>query len=218
MHFLRFDKFEFFAQRHNKNAAPVLAHQERREGVDHRVAATLLFYRNRRILSMKTKLPTPQRLPSGQYRCQVMVAGKRVSVVDADPDVCQAKAVAIKTALLQESKRPESLTVGEAIDRYIESKDSVLSPATIYGYKKLRKNTMQGIIKTPLSALTQEKVQREMNTMAKTLSPKTIRNAHGLLSAALAEYHPTMILRTTLPQKKKYEAGDTVSRRYRKDR
>ena len=36
---------------------------------------------------MKTKLPTPQLLPSGQYRCQVMVAGKRVSVVDADQDM-----------------------------------------------------------------------------------------------------------------------------------
>ncbi len=156
---------------------------------------------------MKTKLPTAQLLPSGQYRCRVMVDGKRISVVNADPSVCQAKAVALKNGLLQAGKRPESLNVGEAIDRYIESKDAVLSPATIYGYKKLRKNTMQGIMKTPLSTLTQEKVQREVNRMAKDLSPKTIRNAHGLLSAALAEYHPTMILRTTLPQKKKYEAG-----------
>lgn len=156
---------------------------------------------------MKTKLPTAQLLPSGQYRCRVMVDGKRISVVNADPSVCQAKAVALKNGLLQAGKRPESLNVGEAIDRYIESKDAVLSPTTIYGYKKLRKNTMQGIMKTPLSTLTQEKVQREVNRMAKDLSPKTIRNAHGLLSAALAEYHPTMILRTTLPQKKKYEAG-----------
>lgn len=156
---------------------------------------------------MKKKLPTPQLLPSGQYRCQVMVDGKRVSVVDGDPDVAQAKAVALKNGLLHEAKRPESLTVGEAIDRYIESKDSVLSPSTIYGYKKLRKNTMQGIMKTTLSALTQEKVQREMNSMSRTLSPKTVRNAHGLLSAALAEYHPAMTLRTTLPQKRKYEAG-----------
>ena len=146
---------------------------------------------------MKKKLPTPQLLPSGQYRCQVMVDGKRVSVVDGDPDVAQAKAVALKNGLLHEAKRPESLTVGEAIDRYIESKDSVLSPSTIYGYKKLRKNTMQGIMKTTLSALTQEKVQREMNSMSRTLSPKTVRNAHGLLSAALAEYHPAMTLRTT---------------------
>lgn len=155
---------------------------------------------------MKTKLPTPQKLPSGQYRCQVMVDGKRVSVVEADPDTAQAKAVALKTGLLQATKRPESLTVGEAIDRYIESKDAVLSPATIKGYKKIRKNTMQGIMKVPLHSLSQEKIQKEINMMAKKLSPKSVRNAHGLLSAALAEYHPSLVLCTTLPQKRRYEA------------
>lgn len=116
---------------------------------------------------MKTKLPTPQKLPSGMYRCQVTVDGERVSVVDADPDLCQAKAVEIKAGLAQASKRPQSITVGEAIDRYIQSKDAVLSPATIKGYKKIRKNTMQGIMKTPLSSVTQEKVQKEINAMAK---------------------------------------------------
>lgn len=56
---------------------------------------------------MKTKLPTPQRLPSGQYRCQVMVAGKRVSVVDAAPDVCQAKAVALRAGLIEQLETPK---------------------------------------------------------------------------------------------------------------
>lgn len=154
---------------------------------------------------MKTKLPTPQKLPSGMYRCQVTVDGKRESVVDADPDICQAKAVELKAGLVQASKRPQAITVGEAIDRYIKSKDAVLSPATINGYKKIRKNTMQGIMNIPLSSITQEKIQREINAIAKTLSPKSVRNAHGLLSAALSEYKPEMVLRTTLPQKKRCE-------------
>jgi hypothetical protein len=55
---------------------------------------------------MKTKLPTAQLLPSGQYRCRVMVDGKRISVVDADPNVCQAKAVALKNGLIQAGKLP----------------------------------------------------------------------------------------------------------------
>ena len=63
---------------------------------------------------MKTKLPTPQRLPSGQYRCQVMVAGKRVSVVDAAPDVCQAKAVALRAGLIEQLEY-EGYTHDEAV-------------------------------------------------------------------------------------------------------
>lgn len=156
---------------------------------------------------MKTKLPTPQKLPSGMYRCQVMVDGKRVSVVEADPDVCQAKAVALKNGLIEKTRSPHTLTVGEAIDRYIESKDAVLSPATIAGYKRIRKNALSGIMSTKLSVLTPEKVQREINAMAKSKSPKSVRNAHGLLSATLAEYLPDMVLRTTLPQKRRYEAA-----------
>lgn len=150
---------------------------------------------------MKTKLPTPQKLPSGMYRCQVMVDGKRVSVVEADPDTAQAKAVALKSGLLQASKRPEALTVGEAIDRYIESKDAVLSPATVFGYRRIRENALPELMHVKLRDLTQERVQRAINTMSKTRSPKTVRNAHGLLSAVLSVYRPDMVLRTTLPQK-----------------
>lgn len=154
----------------------------------------------------KLKNPTPVELPSGKWRCQVMVNGERVSVVDEDPEVAHAALLARKLGLLQQAKAPRSITVGEAIDRYIESKDGVLSPSTILGYKRQRKNALQQIMDVKLPELTQEKVQRAVNAMAKAgKSPKTIRNAHGLLSAALAEYWPDMVLRTTLPQKQKYE-------------
>ena len=40
-----------------------------------------------------------------------------------------------------------------------------------------------------------------MNELSKEKAPKTVSNAHGLLSTVLAEYKPTMALRTTLPQR-----------------
>lgn len=61
-------------------------------------------------------------------------------------------------------------------------------------------------MKSPLRTITQEKVQQEINSMAKEKSPKYVRNIHGLLCSVLKEYHPSLILRTTLPQKIKYEA------------
>jgi len=156
---------------------------------------------------VKKKLPTAQKLPSGTWRCQVMVNGKRVSVVAEAPGEAQAKAVALKAGLIQKSKRPSSLTVGEAIDRYIESKDAVLSPSTVAGYKRIRENALQDIMPVKLADLTQEQVQRSVNKMAKNKSSKSVRNAHGLLSAALAEHRPDMVLRTTLPQKQKYDVA-----------
>lgn len=151
--------------------------------------------------------PTPVQLPSGSWRCQVMVAGKRVSVVDDDPAVAHAKALALKAGLLQKETPVSSMTVGDAVDRYIESKDSVLSPSTVAGYKRVRKNDMQEIEGARLATLTQEAVQRWINGLSKKKSPKSVRNAHGLLSAALAVYLPGLALRTTMPQKRRYEAA-----------
>lgn len=151
--------------------------------------------------------PTPVKLPSGSWRCQVMVDGKRVSVVEETPELAHAKALAIKRGLIEQEKPVSSMTVGDAIDRYISSKDGVLSPSTIAGYKRIRKNALQEIMGTKLHLLNQETVQRAINKMAKEKSPKSVRNAHGLLSAAMAVYRPDMVLRTTMPQKLRYESA-----------
>ncbi len=151
------------------------------------------------------KLPAAKKLPSGAWRVQVMVDGTRVSVTDADPKVAQAKAAALKANLVEAAKPPRQLTVGAAVDLYIKNKSGVLSPATVAGYKRIRANALSSLANTKLSALTQAKVQSLISNLARAKSPKTVRNAHGLLSAVLAEYKPDMVLRTTLPQKQRYE-------------
>lgn len=161
--------------------------------------------KKQREVASKLSRPRPIELPSGKWRCQVMVSGRRIDVIEDDPAVAHAKALAVKAGLLEEKKPVKELTVGEAIDRYIESKDAVLSPSTILGYKRIRDNVLQEIMDVRLSDLTQERVQKAVNTMAKSRSPKYIRNAHCLLSATLAAYKPDMVLRTTLPQKEKKE-------------
>lgn len=149
------------------------------------------------------KLPTPKKLPSGNWRVQIQVGNKRVSFTAPTERECLAKAAAAKADLTALYGPTDNLTVGKAIDRYIQSKDAILSPSTILGYKRIRQNSFADIINVPLSRLTQEMVQKSINAMAKVKSPKTVRNAHGLLSAILAEYKPNMILRTTLPQKER---------------
>lgn len=161
--------------------------------------------KKQREVAAKLSRPKPIELPSGKWRCQVMVGGKRIDVIEDEPAVAHAKALAVKAGLLEEKKPASELTVGQAIDRYIESKDAVLSPSTVAGYKRVRENALQDIMHIKLSELSQERVQRAVNKMAKDKSPKSVRNAHGLLSAVLAEYKPNMVLRTTLPQKQKPE-------------
>ena len=163
--------------------------------------------KKQREAAVKLSRPRPVELPSGKWRCQVMVDGKRFDVIEDDPATAHAKALAVKAGLLEQEKSPKDLTVGEAIDRYIESKDAVLSPSTIYGYKRVRTYALQDIMDIRLSDLTQETIQRAVNRMARDKSPKSVRNAHGLLSAVLSVYRPNMVLRTTLPQRQVIEAS-----------
>ena len=95
-----------------------------------------------REIAAKLSRPKPIELPSGNWRCQIMVGGKRVDVVESDPETAHAKALAIKAGLMEQDKPPAEMTVGDAIDRYIESKDAVLSPSTIRGYKSMRKTAL----------------------------------------------------------------------------
>lgn len=151
------------------------------------------------------RVPKPQELPSGKFRVQFMLDGKRISVIDDDPDRAQAKAVAIRARLIQERK-PTTLTVGRAIDKYIESKDAVLSPATVAGYKRVRNNLMQDLIPVQLSALTQEKVQRSINRMVKD-GKRIAADASAALSGATIRTSPTRGVTTTGGTGRGYATG-----------
>lgn len=94
-----------------------------------------------------------------------------------------------------------NMTVSEAIDRYIESKTAVLSPSTIYGYKKANQRYLYILHDIKLSQLDQELIQRAVNKLSYCYSPKTVRNAYGLLHASLQMFAPDFVYRISLPQK-----------------
>ena len=87
-----------------------------------------------------------KKLPSGTWRCQVMVDGKRVSVVAETPGEAQAKAVAIKAGLIEKAaERKAFLSLADAIDQYIEMKEGALSPSTVRGYETVKKHRFSGL-------------------------------------------------------------------------
>lgn len=151
------------------------------------------------------KIPKATKLPSGSWYVNVMVNGQRISITMPTKKEAEREAAALKSGV-KSAQHNTALTVTEAFDRYIDSKSAVLSPATVAGYRRIQKNLLEPIANMPLANLTQEQVQRWVNTLVKQgKKPKTVSNAHGLLSAVLTSYRPDMTLRTTLPQKVKPE-------------
>ena len=74
------------------------------------ILSTVGLWRN--TMQKKLKNPTPVQLPSGSWRCQVMINGQRISVVDQDPSVAHAKALALKAGIIHKVslKPPDNVT------------------------------------------------------------------------------------------------------------
>lgn len=161
-----------------------------------------------------------KKLPSGNWNVLVFagkdLTGKRRYESFTAPTKREAEFMAAEFTLKRKDRQAGNITVGEAIDRYIDSKESVLSPSTVREYRKSAKRDLIGLRDVKLRDITQEIIQREISKEAQTHSPKSVRNMHGLLSAALSMFLPEFRLNTTLPQKIKTEyhtpSGDEIKK------
>lgn len=179
-----------------------------------------------------------KKLPSGSWRCQVYShsipvtdksgnpildsKGKRrekriyESFTSDDPSPAgkrEAELAAAQFAAEKERRKHTfNYTVKEAIDKYVESSDAVLSPTTIQGYRSIRRNSFQDIMNMPLKKLSTDILQESVNKEArrpsnkrkknsKPISPKTVSNSYGLLTAVINRYYPSLNCSVRLPAK-----------------
>lgn len=136
-----------------------------------------------------------RKLPSGNYRVQVRYEGKRYSFTARK----RADAETQAREFLERKADVTATPLGEAIDQYIDLKRNLLSPATVRGYEKIRRNNLQELMDIPIRDLEMETVQRAINIMAADHTPKSVRNSYGLVSATLGVFAPSLRLRITLP-------------------
>ena len=151
-------------------------------------------------------------LPSGNYRVQVYdytdVDGKKhyKSFTAPSKRLAQLAAAEWKEKKGDHKTKPENMTVYEAIKRYMEVKKGVLSPSTMRGYKSLHEQYFKGNLGlTQLPDLNNTAIQIWVSNLSARLTPKTVRNAYGLLSAALEMFAPEFRLKVTLPARQKPE-------------
>lgn len=64
------------------------------------------------------------------------------------------------------------LTLGQAMDKYIDSKRNIVSPSTLRGYLGIRRIRLQSLMSVSLSALTPEMVQKAVNIEPPLSRPK----------------------------------------------
>lgn len=145
-------------------------------------------------------MATFQKLPSGTWRALVYVK---------NPDGSRSrKSLTAKTRweieklVAEYSGSSERLTVGEAIDSYIELKQNVLSPSTVYGYGIIRRCRLQSIMDIDIGKLNSVMMQRAINEDAARMGRKSISEAVHLVVSAMTLFGVKADLNITLPPKK----------------
>ena len=164
-------------------------------------------------MEKKPKKKKKNALPSGSYRVQVLdyvdASGKRHYRSFTAPTKKEAQLLAEEWKLNRKKgiREPDNLTVLEAVERYLTVREAVLSPSTMRGYNYLKRCYFGGSFgRVPLRELDSTAAQIWVSELAKKgLSPKTVRNAYGLLAAALDMFAPDLHLKVQMPARKKTE-------------
>ena len=98
----------------------------------------------------------------------------------------------------------DHLLFKDAVKKYIDNRESVLSPSTIRGYRQIAKVNLSDIDNIYIDKITQENIQTFINDLCEDgKAPKTVRNIHGLISTVMDDCRPEFKLKTSLPKKQK---------------
>lgn len=169
-----------------------------------------------------------KKLPSGSWRCLVYShsepvfdeTGKPVlekngkqkqkriyeSFTSDDPSPAgrreAERLAAVYADTKEQNKRVKTgMTLQEALEQYCTLKSNVLSPSTLREYKRMIKSYYSPLIALQISRITVVQIQKWINSFSVSHSPKTTRNAFGLLTSTLTMFKCSKTLtEVTMPQ------------------
>ena len=164
----------------------------------------------------KTSLsvPKPRQLPSGSWCIQMRLGPERKSYTVTAPTAsrCIADARLLKSEYQAGIRRGEDplaeegevVTLSVAIDRFLESRQNILSPSTMRGYRGIQRQRFKSLMQTDITAITEDVAQNAINAEARLVSPKTIKNAWRFVREVIEDATKTA-LKVDLPKVPKHD-------------
>lgn len=181
-------------------------------------------------MARKKKIRDLGKLPSGQVRLKVYDYSEPVLDPSGNPVMDEKTgkpkirkiyhsitADTLEDALIlkkdfinnkKSGKPADEMSVGQAMNKYIEISRPTLSPTTIQRYEQIRRYAFQDIMEIPLRRLTPSLIRQSValeckrpnHVTLKPLAAKTIHDEFGLLTATLNLFYPELHYNVTLPQ------------------
>lgn len=154
----------------------------KRDGIPE--TASFCCWCGKKLVKDKTeiKVPAPTVLPSGTYFNRIMVNGERVSISAATEKEYYTKARAAKAGLIEVKKAAPKMTLGTAIDQYLDANKNIISPSTYNAWKSYRKTRFIKYMSMDIGHIPWQKM---ISDEAADASGKTVYNAYDLVRHAL---------------------------------
>lgn len=149
-------------------------------------------------------MPKARKTASGKWRCTIYDYKDSSGRIHQKTFTADTKREAERMAIAyKDGPQLSDLTVGEAILKYIDSKEPVISPSTYKAYKSIYRTHYEssrfGAIK--LVNLDNISIQRFVSDL--DVKAKTASNIYGLLSATLQMFMPERNFTITLPPRER---------------
>ena len=145
-----------------------------------------------------------EELKSGSYRIRQTVKGVTYRItVDHKPSQKEITMLLAERMGSPITGTAHSTSFEKAYNDYVQSKDNVLSPATLRGYESIKKNIPEWFLKKSVFDIDNLVVQRLINDYSKTRSPKSTRNLHALVVGVMKMARPEFVSTAKLPQKER---------------
>lgn len=147
------------------------------------------------------------RLPSGKWRCKANYTDEQghYKAKSFTRDTKRAAELAAAAFVVEQKHdaKPENATLGELVDRFIDSRSNLLSPSTIVGYRKIRRTAFQSIVDCRIGLLTKQQYQKAINEYSQGRAYKTVLSAHSLFNQVMKDNGISIGDGVLLPQKEK---------------
>ena len=135
------------------------------------------------------------KLKNGKYRIRPRINGvQKCFTFDYRPTKEEIDKI------IGDNRSCASESVRESLKRYIDSKETVLSPSTIRMYRAYLRNMPDYFLNLKLSQVDSYRMQTLANEYIKTHSIKYAKNIIGLVTATLALFAPEKNVKVTFPR------------------
>ena len=144
--------------------------------------------RSRKKSTPELKVPKAVQMSSGNWFIRLRINGENVNVTATTERECIEQARAIKAGLIEHKRQRIGVTLSEAIDAYIDSRRSIVSPATVQTYKKKKRLYFLPLMEEDIASINIGQLQTEVNAMQARLSAKTVKDSYSFIVSVLKHH------------------------------